>query len=277
MVKQGLLCSHTLGKCLNCNGNRIAFSSRCAKKRDANKVAGQSRKTGITGWASVGKAMNTATGMHRAVFGRRPRGGARAGGGSEEEEMADEMTDEMADVQEDEEAGEERDIMMTETETATPVATHTETETEVGALATIDKSDPSQLRKVIRRDDCGAGDVSRTQGGQSVLAKVTERTKKIGISHSAYVIRQSKRVWMAIWRGRGLVFDEQTDLSRGANEDVIATDIRRRGERIPRIINVYDQKNRHLGERPPRKLNWQRVIRQGSTVLMGDFNAHSIR
>jgi len=74
-----------------------------------------------------------------------------------------------------------------------------------------------------------------------------------------------------------LVVDERTDLSRGANEDVIATDVRRRGERIMRIVNVYDQKNTHSGERPARKLDWRRVIRQGSTVLAGDFNAHSIR
>jgi hypothetical protein len=73
------------------------------------------------------------------------------------------------------------------------------------------------------------------------------------------------------------VVDERTDLSRGANEDVIATDGRRRGERTTRIVNVYDQKNTHSGERPARKLNWQRVIRQGGTVLAGDFNAHSKR
>jgi len=73
------------------------------------------------------------------------------------------------------------------------------------------------------------------------------------------------------------VVDERTDSSRGANEDVIATEVRRRGERITKIVNIYDQKNTHSGERPARKLNWQRAIRQGSTVLAGDFNAHSIR
>jgi len=56
------------------------------------------------------------------------------------------------------------------------------------------------------------------------------------------------------------VGDEQTDWSRGANEDVIANNVTRREERITRIVNVYDQKNTHLGERPARKLNWQRVI-----------------
>ena len=69
--------------------------------------------------------------------------------------------------------------------------------------------------------------------------------------------------------------DERTDLSRGANDVVIATDVRRRGETITRIVNVYDQKDLQPGERPARKLNWHRVIRQGGTVLAGVFNAHS--
>jgi hypothetical protein len=74
-----------------------------------------------------------------------------------------------------------------------------------------------------------------------------------------------------------LVVHKRTDLSRGANEDVIATDVRRRGERIMRMVNIYDQKNTHSGERPARKLDWRRVNRQGSTVFSGEFNAHSIR
>jgi len=73
------------------------------------------------------------------------------------------------------------------------------------------------------------------------------------------------------------VVHEWTDLSRGANDDVIATDVRRRREMITRIINIYAQQDTQSGERPPRKLNWQRVIRQGGTVLAGDFNAHSSR
>jgi len=73
------------------------------------------------------------------------------------------------------------------------------------------------------------------------------------------------------------VVDERTDLSRGAKDNVIATDIRRRGERITRIINVYDQSNTLSGERPGRKPNRQRDMRQGSTVLTGDYNAHSTR
>jgi hypothetical protein len=82
---------------------------------------------------------------------------------------------------------------------------------------------------------------------------------------------------MAIRTVSSVVVDQQTDLSRDANEDIIATDVRRRGERITRMVNIYNQKNMDLGERPVRKLDWQRVIRQGHTVLAGNFNADSIR
>ena len=71
--------------------------------------------------------------------------------------------------------------------------------------------------------------------------------------------------------------DERTDLSRGANEDVIATDVRWRGEKITRIVNDYDQKTTHSGERPARMFDWRRLMPQGSTILAGDFNAHSIQ
>jgi len=72
----------------------------------------------------------------------------------------------------------------------------------------------------------------------------------IGIRHSAYEMTNRKRVWTAIRRGSGLVDDEPTDGSGGANDDVIATDASMRGERITRIINVYDHQNSHSGERP---------------------------
>jgi hypothetical protein len=99
----------------------------------------------------------------------------------------------------------------------------------------------------------------------------------IRISHSAYAIRKRKRVWTAIQRGSSLVVVERTDMSRGANEDGNATDGRRRGERTMTIVNVSNQKNTHSGERPSRKMNWQRVIPQDGTVPAGDFNAHSKR
>jgi hypothetical protein len=48
---------------------------------------------------------------------------------------------------------------------------------------------------------------------------------------------------MAIPRGSGLVVDERMDLSRGANDDVIATEVRWRAEKITSIVNIYDQKD----------------------------------
>jgi len=44
-----------------------------------------------------------------------------------------------------------------------------------------------------------------------------------------------------------------------------------------RIVNIYDQRMRVPGDRPPRRMSWQRIIKQGggSTVLAGDFDAHS--
>jgi len=73
------------------------------------------------------------------------------------------------------------------------------------------------------------------------------------------------------------VVDERIDSSRGANEGVIATDVRRRGEKLKRNVNVYDQNDARSGqrERPALKLNLLRVIQLGGTVLTGDFNTHS--
>jgi len=76
-----------------------------------------------------------------------------------------------------------------------------------------------------------------------------------------------------IWSG--LVVDECTDSSPGANVDIIAMDGRKRGEMITWIVNVYNQMNTQPGERLARKSNWQRVIRQGRTVLAADLNPHS--
>ena len=46
-----------------------------------------------------------------------------------------------------------------------------------------------------------------------------------------------------IQKGSSLVVDEWKDLSSGADDVVIVTDIRRRGEKITRIFNVYDQRH----------------------------------
>jgi hypothetical protein len=51
---------------------------------------------------------------------------------------------------------------------------------------------------------------------------------------------------MTIQRGSGLVVDERTDLSRGANDNVIFTDVGRRGETMMRIVNFSIKKPRNL-------------------------------
>jgi hypothetical protein len=98
------------------------------------------------------------------------------------------------------------------------------------------------------------------------------------IRHTAYEIRKRKRVWMAVRKGSSLAKDEQTDLSRGANDDVMVTNVKRRGEKMARIINVYDQRDVQTAKRRARKLNWPRAIRQGGgTIIAGNMNAPSQR
>ena len=97
------------------------------------------------------------------------------------------------------------------------------------------------------------------------------------ISHSAYQIMNRTRVWTAIRKGSRLVGDEHRDVSTGANNNIIVSDVRAREDKITRIVHVYNQKDRQSGGRPALKLNRQRVIRQGGTVIPGHFNAHSSR
>jgi len=46
------------------------------------------------------------------------------------------------------------------------------------------------------------------------------------------------------------VVDQRTDVSRGANDDVITTDVRGRGEMIMRIVNVNDHRDMQSGGIP---------------------------
>jgi hypothetical protein len=80
----------------------------------------------------------------------------------------------------------------------------------------------------------------------------TEVEKDI-ISHPAYEIRKRKRVWTVVHKGSGLATDAQTDLNRGANDDVTVTNVKRKGEKMARIINVYDQRDVQTGERRVRE------------------------
>jgi hypothetical protein len=42
---------------------------------------------------------------------------------------------------------------------------------------------------------------------------------------------------MAVHKGSGLTTDLRTDLSSGANDDVMVTDVKSRGDKMTRIIN----------------------------------------
>jgi len=118
-------------------------------------------------------------------------------------------------------------------------------------------------------DHCCSGDGSRTKGGCCVLAIATERNMRYRYQPFGIRNRKRTRVWTTMRRGSGLAVDQRTDLSRGANDNVIATDIGMRGETITRIINIYHQRNTQSGERPAQHMNSQRVIRQGGTIVYG--------
>jgi hypothetical protein len=78
--------------------------------------------------------------------------------------------------------------------------------------------------------------------------------------------------------GSGLVTDERRDLSRGTNNVVMVTDVKKTAEKMTRIINVYDQRDVQTGERRVKKINWHRAIRQeAGTIIAGNINAHSPR
>jgi hypothetical protein len=66
----------------------------------------------------------------------------------------------------------------------------------------------------------------------------------------------------------GLATDKQTNLSRGANEDDMVTDVTSRGEKMVRRLNVYDQRDVQTGGRRAWKLNWHRAISQGGGTIM---------
>jgi len=84
---------------------------------------------------------------------------------------------------------------------------------------------------------------------------------------------------MVVREGSSLITNQQTGLSRNTGDDVIVVDIVGWGEKMLRIANIHDQRTREPGERPVRRLSWQKIISQGGggTVLAGDFNAHSQR
>jgi hypothetical protein len=112
-----------------------------------------------------------------------------------------------------------------------------------------------------------------------MLQEPPKERGRIGLSHLPYEISKRKKVWISVRKVSGLATDERTYLSRGANNDVIATDVKRRGGKMTRAINIDNQRDMETSERQARKIKWSRMFRQrgGGTILVGDFNAHSRR
>jgi len=94
------------------------------------------------------------------------------------------------------------------------------------------------------------------------LERAKSEREDIGISPSPYEITKRKSVSTVISEGSCLVDQDESDLLKVANNDVIVTHVRRRGEKTTRMVNVWHQTDALSGERerPAQKLNWQRVI-----------------
>jgi len=261
-----------LEKCPNCKGNHIAFSGRCVKKTEATEVARQIRKVRLGGQASMSAArdMAMATGANSVALGPRPQGVAEGGGDGDEEEMTDVDEEDEAAGGGGQETSRRPKLRMRPGPRLTSKL-RPKREPWLPMIRVIQYNCARSYKWTIAALEMG---VAR-RADVVCLQEPPREIGGIGISHSAYKTRKRKRVWTGIRRESGLVVDGWTDLSRRANEDVIATNVRGRGERITRIVNVSDRKNTHSGEGPARKLNWQRVIRPGGTVPTGDFNAHS--
>ena len=105
-------------------------------------------------------------------------------------------------------------------------------------------------------DDGCTGDGGGTDGGCGVSTRATERKRREQNQPLAYDIRKRKRVWTVVSKGSSLTTNERIDLSRNAGDDIIVVDIKRRGEKMIRIVNISDQKAREIGERPARRLDW---------------------
>jgi hypothetical protein len=67
----------------------------------------------------------------------------------------------------------------------------------------------------------------------------------------------------------------QTDLTRGANDNVTVIDVRRRVEKITRIVCSYDHRDGQFGDRQAHGEHCQGVIRLTGTIPICVFNVYS--
>lgn len=98
------------------------------------------------------------------------------------------------------------------------------------------------------------------------LQEPTRERAGIGINHWADDIRTRKREWSVVPKGSSLTMTQRTDLSKNAGDNVIDVDINMMGEKMIRIINIYDLRVREPGERSPRRQNWLNISRWGGAV-----------
>ena len=143
--KQGAVCSHTQDKCPNCIGNNIAFSGKCAKKIEAMTMAIQSSKVQPTG-----PVTREVTGANRVALGTR---------------QARDIIYREQELTADEEHGGSREMEMEGMEVENDeTMSETTAEIEMGAAASNDYRNPSQLRQVLFVDHDSAEDRSGANG-----------------------------------------------------------------------------------------------------------------
>jgi len=64
--------------------------------------------------------------------------------------------------------------------------------------------------------------------------------QRFNMRHTAYDRRTKKTVSTTVRNASDLAVDEWMDLSKGGYHDVVVTDVRRRGEKVTTLLNIYD-------------------------------------
>ena len=59
-------------------------------------------------------------------------------------------------------------------------------------------------------------------------------------------------MWTAVRRETGLPSNEQTNFIPNKVNDILVVDITRRGQKMTRIVSIYDQREGDTGETPVR-------------------------
>jgi len=75
-----------------------------------------------------------------------------------------------------------------------------------------------------------------------ILYEPSRQAGGVRISHWGYTMRKRKSLCTAVCNGTGLEDDAWTNLSLGANDNVIATDLSSVKEMLMRIINCYNER-----------------------------------